>query len=73
MTSPNLPVIVNFPLPIDRITSTDNISPPTSVHAKPLVTPTKFFFSISLYLNFAIPRKSCKDFSFNLIDPITAT
>ena len=66
ITSPNLPVIVSFPLPIDKITSTDKISPPTSVQANPLVTPTKFFFSISFDLNFATPKKSCKIFLLRL-------
>ena len=39
-------------------TSIESISPPTSVHASPLVMPTKFFFSISFDLNLTMPKKS---------------
>ena len=59
ITSPSLPVIVNLPLPIDSKTSIERISPPTSVQARPLVIPIRFFFSISLFLYLVTPRKSC--------------
>src|ERR1041385_3801728 len=39
MTSPSLPVIVSWPLPGMIVTSVDRSSPPSSVHARPVVTP----------------------------------
>ena len=40
ITSPSLPVIVILPLPGTMTDSIVSSSPPTSVHAKPVVIPT---------------------------------
>ena len=47
MTSPNLPVMVILPLPGTITASTASNSPPTSVQASPVVTPTRSSSSTS--------------------------
>ena len=58
----------SLPLPRDKIVSIDNISPPTSVQARPFVIPIKFFFSISLDLNLLQPKNLDRSSSFKIID-----
>ncbi len=50
ITSPKFPVNVNLPplFPLLKLTSINNISPPTEVHAKPVTTPAT---SLSWYLS----------------------
>lgn len=64
MTSPKFPVNVSFsPLLLLRLDSTNNISPPTAVHAKPVTTPAYSFPSyLSREYSF-IPKYSCKSFT----------
>ena len=64
MTSPNFPVICILPFPGITADSIFKISPPTSVHANPVTTPTLFSSSISPYLNFSTPKRSLRSFSF---------
>ena len=56
ITSPSFPVICIFPLPGILTVSILRISPPTSVHAKPVATPILFSFSISPKLYFFTPK-----------------
>ena len=45
ITSPRFPVNVSFPLPLFRLASIYNMSPPTRVHAKPIATPESLAFA----------------------------
>ena len=45
ITSPNEPVKVNLPLPTTEAVSMVSKSPPTSVHARPVTSPTRFWVS----------------------------
>ena len=45
ITSPNEPVKVNLPLPTTEAVSMVSKSPPTSVHARPVTSPTRFCVS----------------------------
>ena len=39
ITLPRFPVKVKFPFPLEIVDSTNKISPPYCVHAKPVTTP----------------------------------
>ena len=56
ITSPNFPVICIRPLPGIITVSILRISPPYSVHAKPVTTPILSSLSSSPNLNFWIPK-----------------
>ena len=58
MTSPSLPVSVRCPLPGISVASVTRISPPTSVHARPVATPISFVSSASVGRNRGTPRYS---------------
>jgi hypothetical protein len=47
-----------FPFPFKTATSTGKITPPTSVHARPVQRPTWFSFSALVSVYFALPKKS---------------
>ena len=74
MTSPSLPVICIFPFPGICTVSIFNISPPYSVQANPVATPTLSSVSSSPNLNFLIPKKSDKLFGLiSILFPSPAT
>src|ERR1044072_920037 len=56
ITSPSLPVIVSLPLPGMMVTSVASSSPPSSVQARPVATPTLAASSPLLVRNFGAPR-----------------
>ncbi|KJU83314.1 conserved hypothetical protein, membrane [Candidatus Magnetobacterium bavaricum] len=56
ITSPSCPVMVRLPLPFIVMASTYIISPPLSVHAKPVETPTSSFLISSSGKNLGAPR-----------------
>ena len=55
-----------MPLPEERLTSILSKSPPTCVHARPCVIPTKLFLSIVESLNLSAPRNLTIDFESNI-------
>ncbi len=58
ITVPKLPVMVKFPLPLERMDSINKISPPTLVQAKPVTTPATLLFSYLSRSSFGPPRMS---------------
>ena len=56
ITSPSWPVKINRPSPGILVASTNKISPPTGVQAKPVATPGKLVRSAISLKNFFWPR-----------------
>src|SRR5438093_556108 len=56
MTSPSLPVSVRWPLPGINVASVTRISPPTSVHARPVAMPISFVSSAIVLRKRGTPR-----------------
>jgi hypothetical protein len=58
MTSPSLPVSVSVPFPGISVASVRRSSPPASVQAKPVATPTSFSSWVIIGRYFGTPRYS---------------